>query len=643
MTNSPVDTNRFLRFRSALGDDLICNRFAGNEKLGCLFDYQLGLLSGDPDIDFNRIVGTDVTVSLELPDAATRYFHGYITEFRFLGLSEGFFRYQATMKPWLWFLSRTADCRIFQNQSVPDIIKSVFRDNEMDDFEDKLGSSYREWVYCVQYRETDLNFISRLMEQEGIYYYFKHEASKHTLVLADSMGGHETFPGYATVPFFPPDEQAARERDHIQDWVLTQGIVPSKLVLKDFDFEKPKIDLITDIQDMSRDHPSPMDTDEIFDYPGEYVELNDGNTNSRIRLEELQAQFERVQAGGDAKGMCSGYLFTLEGHPRENQNQEHLIIAVTHDIKCDAVETISAAVAEDHYFCQLELMLKTEQYRSGRITPKPLVQGLQTATVVGPSGEEIHCDEHGRVKIQFHWDRQGQHDQNSSCWVRVSQAWAGNQWGSIHIPRIDQEVLVSFLEGDPDRPLITGRVYNAVNKPPYTLEENKTQSGIKSRSSKRGQADNFNELRFEDKIGEEEFFYQAEKDMNGLVKNNRKIEILGRDILEVSASGIDSGLKVTVFSGDHEQEVESGNKSTVVSQGDISCQAESGKIEVEGAVSMELKVGASSIKLEPAQITITSPQIMIQADAMATLDGGGICEVKASGVTMVTGGVVKIN
>lgn len=520
MPINPTDAHRGLKIESPLGEDLICQTFSGSERMGRLFEFQLELLSLNLNIKFEDIVGQRVTITLELPEGE-RHFDGLVTRFRFAGTLGQFARYHATLRPWLWFLTCTSDCRIFQKQRVPDIIMSVFRDNGMSDFKALLRESYREWDYCVQYRETDFNFVSRLMEQEGIYYYFEHVMGKHTLVLADGVNAHEAFPGYATVPYFPPDpNQALRERDHIQAWAVSQSIMPGKYAIKDYDFEKPKVDLTAKLA-KSRPHAYPLGDPEIFDYPGEYTEVGDGENYVERMLQELQSQHERVQAHGNARGMCSGYTFTLDGYPREDQNREYLIIAVNHQIENPVLETSAAAGSGDFYSCNLEVLDKAQPYRSERETPKPIVQGPQTAVVVGPASEEIYCDKYGRVKVQFHWDRYGKNDENSSCWVRVSQAWAGKAWGGVHIPRIGQEVVVSFLEGDPDQPLITGRVYNALNMPPYELEANKTQSGIKSRSSKGGTPSNFNEIRMEDKKGSEELYIQAEKNENILVKNDK--------------------------------------------------------------------------------------------------------------------------
>lgn len=675
MPTNPTDANRDLKIESPLGDDLICRSFSGQESLGRLFDYQLDLLSPNPNIQFQDIVGQRVTITLEL-EQAQRHFDGFISEFRYMGMSGQFAWYQATLKPWFWFLTRTADCRIFQNQNVPDIIQSVFRDNNMSDFRIALSDSYREWVYCVQYRETDFNFLSRLMEQEGIYYYFEHIQGKHTMVLADGLGAHQPFPGYATVPFFPPDSNAAlRAQDHIQHWTVTQAIVPGKYAIKDFDFEKPKVDLTARLA-VSPPHAYPIDNHEIFDYPGEYSEQSDGETYVDKKLQELQAQHERVQASGNARGMCAGCLFTLENYPRADQNKEYLVVSVSHDIKSDALETSGGGGAEGFYSCQLEVTDSSKQYRSERISPKPIVQGPQTAIVVGPEGEEIHCDQYARVKVQFHWDRYGENDQNSSCWVRVSQYWAGKKWGSIHIPRIGQEVLVSFLEGDPDQPLITGRVYNAENMPPYELPAKKTQSGVKSRSSKGGTRKHFNEIRFEDLKDREEIHVHAEKNLTTVVENHekrttyntrkattgssgnarpaetieeltvhgsRQITIKGDDTLVVSDGA--NGRKVQVIDGNYELEVQKvnyilgvtqGDANTTVTQGDfsltttagdISIAATAGKITMEAAQSIELKVGANSVLINTTGVTIK----------------GALINVEAVGINTIKGSMVKIN
>jgi type VI secretion system secreted protein VgrG len=613
MPMKPTDRYRGLRIDSPLGENIVCRRLTGREELGRLFEYELELLSLDMDIPFADIVGQKVTLTMDLAHGGKRYFDGYITEFAHVGTVGQFACYHASLKPWLWFLTRTMDCRIFQNQKAPDIIKSIFRDNGMGDFKDLLHASYRDWEYCVQYRESDFEFVSRLMEQAGIYYYFEHEKGRHTLVLADGITAHTAFPGYETVPYFPPTRDLAlRERDHIQQWSVRQGIVPDKFTIKDFDFRKPKVDLTSTLT-LSRDHVYPIADREVFDYPGEYMKRHDGEEYVERRLQEEHAQHERVIASGDARGMCAGYLFTLEDYPRLDQNKQHLVIAVAHEIRVTELETSRQSGNEDFYKCELEVIDSAQQYRSRRITPRPVVQGPQTAIVVGPESEEIYCDEYGRVKVQFHWDRYGETDENSSCWVRVSQAWAGKGWGGIHIPRIGQEVLVSFLEGDPDRPLITGRVYNADNMPPYELSANKTQSGIRSRSTSDGHAGNFNEIRMEDRKGAEELYIQAEKDENILVKND-KSETVGHD--ETISVGNDRKENVG-----HDESLSIANNRTVTVGVDQEITVQANETETVGA-NMKLNIGANR-------------SMTVGANEAVEVGGNSETRVAASDVTVV--------
>ena len=567
-----MQSERAIRLTTPLGDDvLLFQRMTATESLGRMFQFELDLLSNDPNIDFNKLLGQNVTVELELPDDQTRYFNGFVSRFSQEGSVDDFNAYHMTLHPWLWFLTRTADCRIFQEMSVPDIIKQVFRGHGFTDFEEALSGSYRTWEYCVQYRETDFNFVSRLMEQEGIYYYFKHESNRHLLVMADSVSSHDGFPDYEKIPYFPPDEHLTREEHHIHEWTISREVQPGVYALTEYDFENPKANLLVKSA-ISRNHAqSKM---EIFDYPGEYLTASDGDAYVRARIEELHAEFEQMQGQANARGLAVGSLFQLTDYPRDDQNQEYLVASATHELESDAYSSGSAGGSEDVYACSFSALPSTQQFRPERTTPKPLVQGPQTAVVVGPSGEEIHTDKFGRVKVQFHWDRYGKKDQNSSCWVRVAQLWAGTQWGGIHLPRIGQEVIIEFLEGDPDHPIITGRVYNNDNMPPYDLPASATQSGIKSRSSKGGSADNFNELRFEDKKGEEEVYLHAEKNWTINVENDKNQTVGHDETLNVGnnrdktvgvnqTEGIGANKTITV-GGNHAESI-TGNMTQSVS------------------------------------------------------------------------------
>ncbi|WP_433786308.1 type VI secretion system Vgr family protein [Pseudomonas frederiksbergensis] len=511
-----TQNNRLVQVNCPLGGDVLLLRsMEGNEELGRLFHYELNLTSEDRAITFDHLLGKPMGLTLELHDGGKRYFHGIACSCRQLTGHGQFAGYHVSLRPWFWLLTRTSDCRIFQNNTVPDIIKQVFRDLGFSDFEDSLSGSYRQWEYCVQYRETSFDFVSRLMEQEGIYYYFRHEQARHVLVLADAYGAHSTVADYDSVPFYPPDRQM-RERDHFYDWQLTREVQPGSLELNDYDFQRPRANLGVR-SSVSRSHGN--GDYPLYDYPGEYAQSNDGEHYARTRIEAIHSQFERVQLRGRARGLGSGHLFTLTGYEREDQNREYLVVSARYHIHQEPYESGTQDLSEQ-FVGELACMDASQVFHPLPLTPVPIVRGPQTAVVVGPEGEEIWTDQYGRVKVHFYWDRHDQSNENSSCWMRVSQAWAGKNWGAMQIPRIGQEVIVSFLEGDPDRPIITGRVYNAEQTVPYTLPANATQSGVKSRSSKGGSPANFNEIRMEDKKGAEQLFIHAEKNQDIEVEND---------------------------------------------------------------------------------------------------------------------------
>lgn len=661
-----TQTGRPFRVTSPLGaDKLLFYRMTAHECLGRLFEFQLDLLSEDPAIPLQDVVGQPLCVHVEPPDNQKRFFHGLATQFRLIGTHGRLARYSATLRPWLWFLTRTADCKIFQMTTVPDIIQAVFRDLGFSDFENSLEGTYRQWEYCVQYRETDFDFVSRLMEQEGIYYYFRHEESKHTLVLSDGIGSHESSSGCETVPFYPPTALARRQRDHLYEWSVFHEVQPGSVSLNDFDFEKPKANLRV-VKQASPARTHPQAGHEIYDYPGQYVIAADGENYAKARIEERQWQYEQVQGKGTAVGLAVGALFGLTGYDiRADQNREYLVVETIHRLQGNEYETNVTRAAELARECEVTAIPSSQPFRSPRLTSKPVVSGPQTAIVVGPAGEEIWTDKYGRVKVQFHWDRYGKSDENSSCWIRVSHQWAGKQWGGIQLPRIGQEVIIDFLEGDPDRPIITGRVYNADNMPPYALPDHQTQSGVKSRSSKQGTAENYNELRFEDLKDEEEVYFHAEKDFNRVVENNdtlkvgfekrdkgdQTIEIHNNQKLVIGNSESDDGSQTieiwkdrtaTIKEGDDTLTVSKGNQTVTVSKGDQTVKINVGKNLTEAGTSIELKVGQSSIKLEPTKITIKSVQIAIEGQAQLNAKSP-MTEVAGDGMLVLKGGLIKIN
>lgn len=660
-------------------DALLFYRMNAREELGRLFHISLELLSNDAGIKIQNVLGQAMAVSTPLPAGGTREFHGIVSRFKYAGSHGGFAKYEATLVPWLWCLTRTADCRIFQKMTVPDIIKKVFRDHGFSDFSDKLSGKYKEREYCVQYRESDFSFVSRLMEQEGIYYFFQHSKSKHMLCLSDDYGSHGTVSGYDKIPYFPPDKANRRERDHVFDWSVSQEVSTGTVALNDYDFENPKADLL--VKSLVKQQYTHGDL-EVYDYPGEYLKTDEGEGYARTRIEEKHATYERVEGVADAAGLQVGALFKLENYPRTDQNREYLVVSTDYELANNEYETGDAGQDESMREVRFEAMESRVPFRSQRRTPLPIVQGPQTAVVVGKKGEEIWTDKYGRVKIQFHWDRLGKKDENSSCWVRVSQIWAGKAWGAMHIPRIGQEVIVEFLEGDPDRPIITGRVYNADEMPPYKLPDNQTQSGIKSRSTKEANDKNFNELRFEDKKGEELVYFHAEKDFERVVENNdslkvgldakddgdQKIEIHNNQTLIVGNKDSKSGTQVvtvwkdlnetvktgdktvTIEKGDETVKIEKGSRNTTIQcddtltlkTGDHKIKISAGKSVIEAAKSIEIKVGPSSIKIEPSGITLKSAKIQVKGDGKVDIESP-MTTCKGTGQLTLKGGMTMIN
>src|SRR5262245_41020159 len=504
-------TMRAMEIATPLGEDvLLFHGMHAREEMGRLGEYQLDLLSPKKDVNPDGILGKNVTVKVELPEEGTRYFNGFVTRFAQGGTYGRYTRYHAAVRSWLWFLTRTTDCRIFQEMTVPDIVKKVFGDHPTADFAFELTGSYRKWTYCVQYRETDFNFVTRLLEHEGIYFYTRHTDGHNTIVLTDSTSKHTTTPGYEKVSYIAPEDLVRPELEHIGSWDFSRDIQPGVYVHDDYDLERPSVELRTR-KTLTRTY-SPSDY-EIYDYPGHYIQKPDGEQYAHVRIDEFGTLFETVQGASNSKGIEVGALFTLEDFPREDQNREYLIVGASYDLQFGDYEALPQGGGTE-YRRSFVAMPSSQQFRPHRSTPKPFVQGPQTAVVVGPAGEEIYVDKYGRVKVQFHWDRYGKKDENSSCWIRVSHPWAGKGFGGIHTPRIGQEVIVDFLEGDPDQPIITGRVYNAEQMPPWDLPGNKTQSGFLTRSSSGGGAANANAIRFEDKAGSEQLWIHAEKNQD---------------------------------------------------------------------------------------------------------------------------------
>lgn len=506
--------------KTPLGKDkLYLKSFHGQEEFSRLFSYSLDLLSDENWIDPKSIVGKNITVTLQYPDDSERHFNGIVKRFVYQGTGDRFSGYRAEMVPALWMLTRTADCKIFQDMKIPDILKDVFSTHGFTDFKLSLNKSYPQREYCVQYRETAFNFVSRLMEQYGIYYFFQHSDGAHKMVLADDTSAYENCKENSVTY----RRNVAGNFDMIASWEHQFEYTPGKWAHTDYNFETPKTDLkaeTTTIVDLEK-----IKDYEIFDYPGEYAKKDEGDAEVELRMQEEEVHHDVVSGTSYCRSFTPGGKFTIKEHlcPSET-GKSFVITSITHSATVGDYMT-GGDKADLTYHNGFTCVPDSVVTRPARITPKPVVQGSHPAVVVGPPGEEIWPDKYGRVKVQFFWDRYGQKDDKSSCWIRCVQSSAGRNWGFMSIPRIGQEVIVTYLEGDPDRPLISGLVYNADQMPAYTLPDEKTKTYFKSNSSKGG--DGHNEIRIEDKAGEEQVYLHAERNMDTRVKNDSLERIFG--------------------------------------------------------------------------------------------------------------------
>ena len=654
---------------------LMLTRLTAMEQISRPFQFDLELCSMEGEgtrgaADPDGILGKPACVTLKTSGTQTRYFHGVVTEFAHTGYNERRHQYRAILRPAFWLLTRRADCRVLQNKSTPDIFAEVCRQAGFNDHKLALSARYEPWEYRVQYRESDFDFLGRLLEHEGIYYYFEHFSDRHVLVLTDDVGKLETVSGYEKVPYYPADDQGApRERDHLSSWLTTKSFQPAAFAAREYNFETPAA-LAVGVSPVAR--RSDTARFEVFDYPAGANKLTAEGVErvAKVRAEQMQSSQSVVRSSGDAAGLSAGRLFTLDGYPLADMNKQYLITAASCELVSDSGSTGSATGGGAPQFSiNIEAIDARDPFRPARVTPKPLIQGTQTARVVGVSGEEITTDKYGRVKVQFHWDRGGKSNEDSSCWVRVAQSWAGKNWGAQFVPRIGQEVVVSFLEGDPDHPLIIGSVYNADQMPPYALPANQTQSGVKSRSSKDATAENFNEIRFDDKKGSEEIYIHAEKDLRVVVENNQTITVgaekkdkgdrsttiqnddqlsVGRNLetkvteKETRTVGKD---RVTTIDGNDEADVKkkltlkAGEQITLeVGQAKIVMKSD-GTIEMSG---MQIKIkGTSKVEIDGTQTAISGQQLDVKGTKTA-VQGSGMLDLASSGVASLKGSLTKI-
>ena len=623
-----TQADRFISVETPLGTDVLLLRsFTGDEGISQLFSFELDLLSEDSGIKFEKIIGQRISVKVRLLDEKERHFNGFVSSFVQTGIDAELSQYRATMVPWLWFLTRTADCRIFQEMTVPDIILKIFSDLGFTDVKNDLQGSWDPLDYCVQYRETDFNFVSRLMEQYGICYFFEHEASQHTLVLANTASSYKPCPEQPTARW-DPEGSAPSEEDVVLSLQIEREFRPGKYALTDYNFETPSTSLMAEVQ--TAQEAGGNGKFEIYDYPGEYKKKAQGDKIVKIRIEEEEAQYVVIRGGSLCRAFTSGFRFDLKDYFRADMNQSYLLTQIQHAASIgEAYRSSEGGSGQIAYSNTFTAVPHKIPYRPARLTPKPIVQGLQTAVVVGPGGEEIYVDKYGRAKVQFFWDREGKRNEGSSCWVRVSQLWAGKNWGAMFIPRIGQEVIVEFIEGDPDHPIITGRVYNAEMMPPYALPANQTQSGIKSNSSKGGGGSN--ELRFEDKKGSEEVYLHGQKDWNILIEND-KGQIIGHDeTLHVKND------RTKLIDHDENSEIKNDRNKTVgVNQSESIGGSKSIKVggghteEIDGA--MTISVGSTLTE------TVTVNYAEAVGGAMELMVGGALTIAVGAAMAETVGG-----
>jgi len=638
-----TQAGRHIRVNTNLGEDkLFLESFEGEERVSDLFRFELGVLTDDPAFSMDSLLNKPVVVSMNLHDDTDRNFHGIINHIDEVETRvDGHSLYRATMVPWTWLLTLFNDCRIFQNKSVPDIVEQVFRDRGFTDFANRLNGSYQPREYTVQYRETDFNFISRLLEEEGIFYFFEHTVDKHTLVMADQASAFVDCPSQSTAAY---DTTAGLWQD--VDVVLglrrTRQIRVGKVTENDYDFKKPRTSIDADLDSARKG--------EFYEYPGKYTVRDEGSRYARIRLEEQEVRLLTITADTNCRAFCPGFKFTLTGYYRDEANIAYNLLAIQHRA---ANNTYISADHEDAFTYRntLEAIPASIPYHPPRHARRPFIQGSQTAVVVGKSGEEIWVDEFGRVKVQFYWDRAGKMDENSSCWIRVAQLWAGKGWGAIFTPRIGQEVIVDFLEGDPDRPIITGRVYNADQTVPYALPGEQTKSTIKSMSSKGGGG--FNEIRLEDKKGSEQVFVFGQKDEDIRIQNDARewigndrsmivirdqMEKIGRDKHDnivrdqIEKVGRDhhldiEGKEAIKIVGSHSKtvtgdviEVFQANQSTQVTQ---AIYIKGMNIVIEAMTGMSLKVGGNFITIDSTGVTILGTMVNINSGGAALSGSAG--------------------
>ncbi|MGA0598565.1 type VI secretion system Vgr family protein [Enterovirga sp. CN4-39] len=601
--SAATQDKRIAKLATPLGKDkLLFHRFEGTEGLSELFEYRVEALSSGLDIDFTPAIGRNCSISLTSYGGVTRYFTGVLTEAAWIGARQEKYVYRLTLRPWLWLLGRTGKSRIFKQKTVPDILRKVFEDNGFSgDVKIEVDHGFEALEYVAQYRETDLSFVSRLCEENGIYWYFEHNQNNHVLHLIDSGSKHPSAAfggGGANLSYSPLSGQDRRDREHLFEWRAERRFRTGRVELRDYDYmQAAKRTQVADKQGTEGYERAQL---EQYDYPGRWTQQADGRYLAQVRLEAEQALDYRKFASGDAVSLYPGAAFTLGGH--KTDNGEYFVVRANHSFTSEDYRTGGGARSDEIYHGQYEFQEKARPYRAPQVTPKPRVYGPQTAFVVTQakgSKEEIDVDKDGRIFVNFHWNRE---DQNEFCSraVRVAQMWAGKQWGWQVIPRVGMEVVVEFLEGDPDQPLVTGAVYNSDFQFPYMpFPDKKNISGLKTDSTL-GHG-GYNEFIFDDTKNSEKVQFRAEKDLESNVRNTEKRRIAEN----YQGSATDPSRSTELVKGTEKMKVSNGNWDVHVT----------GEVKITATKKIEIICGSSKITLDPAQIKIEAGQIKLEGTA----------------------------
>jgi type VI secretion system secreted protein VgrG len=647
---------RLLEVKTPLGANaVVINGLSGSEAISGLFHFTLDLLAErEAKIKPKDLLGKAISVSMLDDDNGEhkRYFHGIASHFSQGPRDERFQHYSVEVVPWLWLLTLKSDSRIFQDKTVVEIIKSVFDDLKGSvpevSYRDETMGNHVALDYCVQYRETDLNFVSRLMEHDGIFYFFEHSGDKHTLVLADSNTSIRSIPGKSAVLYH---EGGFGEREGIvRHWKEQIQIGSGKFTFRDHHFQLPTKPL--EVTEQAKDSNSPGSL-EVYDYPGAYAQRfknpeqrldkvqEEGQKLVRIRMEEEELAAHVFEGESDRRNLLCGHKFSLSKH--FSSDSQYIIISLEHSVRQHPDYISGQAEAGGPYENTFVCVPAGVPIRPLRTTDKPVISGPHTATVAVKAGEESWLDKFGRVRVQFHWERKGKNNETSACWVRVAQPWAGASWGAHFWPRVGHEVVVEFLEGDPDRPIITGSVYNAANMPPYPLPDHYTRSGIITRSSKHGGSKNFNELRFEDKTGQEQIFLNAERDMDHRVEHDHRIFIGANQHLIVKAN------QTELIEGNMHEHVKGAHVEKIDSNASRDIGGDH-KEKIVGKLSLQIG-GAQHQTVGTVYTLQAGDEIHLQAGSKVVIEGGmevsikgagGFVDIGASGVA-IQGSLVTIN